>query len=160
MAEIKFSKLKLKVDKEVQTVQIAGADGELYDLEVKQYLPLEEKIKIVTKTVNGAIVSGVVRDELLNAIFSVEVVKAYTNLSFTEKMLENEASLYDILESQGIVSTVLDAMVEDEKEDLTKYVNSYSGQMQKALVSSISGYQAQTEALKGFIGDIVNTVSE
>ena len=160
MAELKFSKLKLKVDKSVKTIPITSADGEVFEIEVLQYLPLEDKIKIVTSTVNGAVVKGIVREELLNAIFVNEVIQAYTNLSFTEKMLANQISLYDILESNDITVEVIDAMEKIELEELKRYIKSYSEQLQKALVASTTGYQAQVEALKGLVGNVVDKVSE
>lgn len=164
MSKISFSKLKLKVDDSVNTVEIEGADGTIYEIEVKQYLPIENKIKLVSYVIAKSANGGVIREDMLDAYLGVELVKEYTNFSFTEKMLQNDADLFDVLESNDIVGRVQDAMNPAELEDIIRYINSYSDQMQKSIQSSVSGYTAQEKAIEGmvakFMSEIVSNESE
>lgn len=160
MAKVNFSKLKLKVDKGVTQVKLEGIDGEIFDIEVLRYLPLTEKTILISEAVKLSIVNGIIRNEILTAVFAVGVVKNYTNLMFTPTMLANEVDLYDVLESNGIIHTVLEAMDPNELEELNQYVDSYASQMKESLVSAISGYQAQSESMKEFLGLAVDKTSE
>ena len=69
-----------------------------------------------------------------------------------------------MLESNDIVGKVQDAMNPAELEDIIRYINSYSDQMQKSIQSSVSGYTAQEKAIEGmvakFMSEIVSNESE
>lgn len=147
MANLKYSKLKLKVNKEVQSVSFVTDSGEEFEIEVKQYLPIVEKIALVTEVVNKSVVNGIIRKDLLGCYLSLGIIYNYTNLEFTEKALEKDGSLFDELESNGLIAVVIDGMDPQEREELEGYTESYSQQMIDSLQSSISGYAAQKEAI-------------
>lgn len=160
MAKVSFNKLKMKMDKSVKKATIMDSEGNEVEIEVLRYLPLKEKIEIISNSVNTAIVNGVVREELLSAVLGVQLVQKYTNLSFTEKTLENSVTLYDILESNGVISVVEENMEELELEEINSYIKSYSEQMIGAMKSSISGYKAQTDIYKEILGDSIEASTE
>lgn len=160
MAKVNFNKLKMKMDKSVKKATIMDSEGNEVEIEVLRYLPLKEKIEIISNSVNTAIVSGVIREELLSAVLGVQLVQKYTNLSFTEKTLENSVTLYDILESNGVISVVEENMEELELEEINSYIKSYSEQMIGAMRSSISGYKAQTDIYKEILGDSIEASTE
>lgn len=160
MTKVNFNKLKLKMDKSVKKATIMDSEGNEVEIEILRYLPLKEKIEIISSSVNTAIVSGIIREELLSAILGVQLVQKYTNLSFTEKTLENSVTLYDILESNGVISVVEENMEELELEEINSYIKSYSEQMIGAMKSSISGYKAQTDIYKEILGDSIKTSTE
>lgn len=151
MAELKFSKLKLKVDKSVETVEIEASDGTKHTLEVKQYLPFIDKTNMVTRVVENSIVKGIVRKDFLEANLSLALIYNYTNLGFTDKMLENNLDTFDILESNGIIDIVIDLIDDVELENIDTYINSYVEQMENAYVSSVSGYAAQSQAVENMV---------
>lgn len=155
MSKISFNKLKLKVDDSINTVAIEGSDGTVYDIEVKQYLSIERKIKMVSHVVAKSANNGVIREDMLDAYLGLELVKEYTNFTFTDKMLQADADLFDILESNDIISRVQAAMNPAELEDLLRYITSYSEQMQKAIQSSVSGYAAQEQAIKNMVSKLM-----
>lgn len=111
MAKVPFTKLKCKINENEIPIQI----GEEV-ITVKQYLPIQEKLALIGRVVEFAheqdnnfsnpVKAGVYRD--------LEIIFAYTNISFTDKQKEDLPKLYDILYSSGVIKTVIDNIPEDE----------------------------------------------
>lgn len=111
MAKIPFTKFKCKLNIEEKTVHI----GEEVIL-VKQYLPIQEKLMLISNVVMQAHeqdenYSNPIKAEVYR---DLEVVFAYTNISFTEKQKEDLPKLYDLLTSSGILKLIIEAIPEDE----------------------------------------------
>ena len=112
MAKLAFSKLKLKLNSSIMTINFQDEQV----IEVKQYLPLEEKLILIGDIVNKS------WDEKANfynpcqykVYTNFEVIKKYTNLVFTEKQEEDFYKTYDLLNSNGIIKQVWQAIPEDE----------------------------------------------
>lgn len=155
MAQLKFSKLKLKVDTTVKTHKILSSDDKEFTLEVKQYLPIRKKSELVTMAVESSVAKGIVRKDFLEANLGLGVVFNYTNLEFTDKMLENALDTYDLVESSGLVDIVYGLMDEKELEELFDYVNDYAKQMQNAYAASVTGYSAQEAAIQRVTDQII-----
>lgn len=111
MAKVPFTKLKCKINENEIPVQIGEET-----IAVKQYLPIQEKLALIGRVVELAheqdnnfsnpVKAGVYRD--------LEIIFAYTNISFTDKQKEDLPKLYDMLYSSGIIKTVIDNIPEDE----------------------------------------------
>ena len=111
MAKVPYSKLKCKINTNEIPVQIGEET-----IVVKQYLPIQEKLELIGNVVMAAheqdenysnpVKAGVYRD--------LEVIFAYTNISFTDKQKEDLPKLYDMLYSSGIIDEVLKNIPEDE----------------------------------------------
>ena len=135
MAKVPFTKLKCKINIDEIPVQIGEET-----ITVKQYLPIQEKLELIGNVVMAAheqdenysnpVKAGVYRD--------LEVIFAYTNISFTDKQKEDLPKLYDMLYSSGIIAEVLKNIPEDEYmeivfgvrdsiEAIYKYQNSVLG---------------------------------
>lgn len=135
MARIPFTKLKCKINIDEVPVQIGEET-----IAVKQYLPIQEKLELISKVIMQAheqdenysnpVKAGVYRD--------LEVIFAYTNISFTEKQKEDLPKLYDMLYSSGVIAEVLKNIPENEYmeivfgvrdsiEAIYKYQNSVLG---------------------------------
>ena len=111
MAKVSFSKLSLK--KDVSKVEICINNVKI---EVKQYLPIDEKLALISRVVNQAHdpqynYANPVKIEVISAI---EVIMAYTNLSFTAKQKEDYGELYDVLDNNNVLDTILSAIPERE----------------------------------------------
>lgn len=120
MAKIAFSKLNLKVDTSVATIAINDQS-----VEVRQYLPMTEKADMVSRIVNCSVDDNGFYNPLRVRTFLVlETIYTYTNLTFTEKMKENEMKLYDTFISSGLYSAVVNAIPADEWELLKDSVYS------------------------------------
>lgn len=98
MAKVTFTKLGLKKNIDVKT--ITWNDQEI---EVKQYLPIEEKLELITNVLNESIDENNYYNVARVHIFMVlEMVFAYTNISFTDKQKEDVFKLYDLIVSSGL----------------------------------------------------------
>ena len=111
MAKVPFTKLKCKINENEIPVQIGEET-----IAVKQYLPIQDKLALISRVVEFAheqdnnfsnpVKAGVYRD--------LEIIFAYTNISFTDKQKEDLPKLYDMLYSSGVIKIVIDNIPEDE----------------------------------------------
>ena len=113
MAKVAFTKLGLKSKNNIQKININENE-----IEVKEYLPLEDKLDIMTSLVNAALESDIRYFNIPQILFNLkmEVLYKYTNISFTEKQKENPMKLYDIFESNGLFKKILEICEEDYLE--------------------------------------------
>ena len=120
MAKIAFSKLKCKVNEEVKVIDFNDEK-----IEVKQYLPVQEKLQLAETVINQAYDEdyAYANPMKIKVFLYVEMLYAYTNISFTDKQKENLPRLYDTLVSSLLLSLVLDAIPESEKEFLEQGIN-------------------------------------
>lgn len=110
MAKLAFSKLALKKQDNIKTVKIGN-----YDIEVKQYLPVNDKLDLIARVLNGAHDENNFPNPIkIEVLGTLEIIMAYTNLSFTEKQKEDIAKLYDLLESNHVIDLLVDAIPEEE----------------------------------------------
>lgn len=110
MAKVAFSKLALKKQDKVNTIKIGN-----FDIEVKQYLPVNDKLDLIARVLNGAHDENNFPNPVkIEVIGALEIIMAYTNLSFTEKQKEDVAKLYDLLETNGVIDQVVSAIPEEE----------------------------------------------
>jgi len=135
MAKIAFSKFN-KI-KSLPAVEIVVEDQKIL---VEQYLPLEEKLNLITSVIeqSGNGEEGFFNIVKLEAYYVIEMIRAYTNISFTEKQLEDTPKLYDAIRLNDIRAAVAEAIPEAEREyiwsnimalakEITTYNNSVLG---------------------------------
>ena len=115
MAKVPFSKLQASVDGCATGISYCNKAGEDILYEVKHYLPIKEKLELVSKIINQSVDENNFYNPMRVKIFMVlEIVYAYTNLSFTEKMKEDPFKLYDILVSTGIFTDIVNVISEKD----------------------------------------------
>lgn len=123
MAKVPFSKLQAKVDGGATKVFYHNLAGEEVYYEVKHYLPIEEKLELVSRIINNSVDNNGFYNPMRVKLYMVlEVVFAYTNLSFTEKMKEDPFKLYDILVSTGIFTDIVDVIREKDWSEIQENV--------------------------------------
>ena len=115
MAKVAFSKLKCKINEDSIPLQIGEET-----IAIKQYLPIQEKLELIGNVVMAAheadynfsnpVKTNVYRD--------LEVVFAYTNISFTDKQKEDLPKLYDLLASTGVLKQIIEAIPEQEYSEI------------------------------------------
>lgn len=130
---VTFSSLKLKPNTETKKIIICDKE-----IEVKQYLPAEDKNSILEITIQEADRGTVVNTFALDCLFHLYLVFEYTNISFTEKQKEDLFKLYDLLECNGIINAVIEAIPEAEYREL-----------QYALEDIIEKYAVYRNSFKG-----------
>ena len=110
MAKVSFTKLSLKKKEEIKNITINDQV-----IEVKQYLPISDKINIITNVIeNSADDNNFANPVKVEVFASLEIMYAYTNISFTDKQKENPTKLYDLLEENGVIAEVIAAIPENE----------------------------------------------
>ena len=116
MAKVSFTKLGLKKNEEVGILHINEQD-----IEVKQYLPINEKLELISSVINSAADENNFSNPVKENVFlTLEILYHYTNINFTDKQKEDPTKLYDLVVSSGLADKVTDLI---PKEELNKVVN-------------------------------------
>lgn len=112
---VKVSLTKLNKIKSLDPIDIK-IDEET--ISVVQYLPLEKKLTIMQNIIeqSGNNEEGFYNIVKLTVFYTIEMLRAYTNISFTEKQLEEPQKLYDIIVLNNIWETVKDSIPEKERD--------------------------------------------
>lgn len=119
MAKIGFTKLSLKRKNEVKTITINNNQ-----IEIKQYLPVNEKLDLIARVINRAHDQNNFPNPIkIEVIGTLEMIMAYTNISFTEKQKEDIPKLYDLLEENGIIKDIISQIPEDEYNFIIDGIN-------------------------------------
>ena len=112
MANVNFSKLNLKKKDETKIIKFNEQD-----IEVKQYLPIQEKLDVIYNAISKTEDENRFFNPIkLECFCTLEIVYAYTNLKFTEKQLEDEEKLFDLMEEGGLFDAIFSAIPEEEAE--------------------------------------------
>ena len=110
MSRVPFTKLGLKKIEEIKNITINDQV-----IEVKQYLPISDKINIITNVIeNSADDNNFANPVKVEVFANLEIMYAYTNISFTDKQKGDPTKLYDLLEENGIIAEVIAAIPENE----------------------------------------------
>lgn len=107
MAKVPFSKLQASMNGNDSVLGYCNKAGEEIKYEVKRYLPLKDKLELVSRIINQSIDdNGFYNPMRVKMYMVLEIVYTYTNLSFTDKMKEDPFKLYDIFISTGIYNAI------------------------------------------------------
>ena len=114
MAQVSFTKLGLKKNEEVGILHINEPD-----IEVKQYLPINEKLELISSVINSAADENNFSNPVKENVFlTLEILYHYTNINFTDKQKEDPVKLYDLVVSSGLVNKVIDLIPEEELDEV------------------------------------------
>lgn len=110
---VKVSLTKLNKIKSLDPIDIKIGEE---TISVVQYLPLEKKLTIMQNIIQqaGNNEEGFYNIVKLTVFYTIEMLRAYTNISFTEKQLEDPQKLYDIIILNKIWDTIKQSIPEDE----------------------------------------------
>lgn len=89
-------------------------------ISVVQYLPLEKKLTVMQNIIEqaGNNEEGFYNIVKLSVFYTIEMLRVYTNISFTEKQLEDPQKLYDIIVLNNIWNEVKKAIPQSELTDI------------------------------------------
>lgn len=164
MATIKptFAKMGLKLNTNVVNISIGDQQ-----IEVKQYLPINDKLILISNVINQAADENNFANPIkLDVFAALEIVFAYTNITFTDKQKEDLIKLYDILESNNVFNTVISAIPEAEYKSIVEgidacaqaiytYRNSALGIME-SITQNYDALNLDVEKLQESLGDEKN----
>ena len=162
MATNKIGLTKLGLKKNTNLINLNWNDQ---IIEIKEYLPVEEKLKIVERIVNQSLDDNNFANPARVQINTIlEVIFAYTNINFTEKQKEDKAGLYDLLVSSGLADAIFKILNDTNEakfintstkeiiDEVYKYKNSALGILQ-TITADYSNLELDAEKLKEQIAD-------
>lgn len=105
-----FAKLGLKMNNGVNTIVFNDQE-----IEVKQYLPINEKLDLIAAVINQAADDNNFMNPVKTEVFmKLEIVFRYTNISFTDKQKEDLVKLYDLMDSNNLFDVIINEIPENE----------------------------------------------
>ena len=138
MAKLSFN--RLCTVKKIDPITVMHEGQEII---VKQYLPIQEKAELVERVLSASVdETGFFSDIRLRVNLYIELILAYTNITFTEAQLKDPAKLYDLLVMNCMTQFVEDNiphtefadinhLVAREAEHIEKYSNSFLGTLKR-----------------------------
>lgn len=142
MAKIPYTNLKLKLNTDVNTFVFNDKT-----IEVLKYLPVQDKYDLLTITLQKSAEDGYYNPLKIDVYFHLHLVYMYTNITFTDKQREDEFKLYDTLMSNGFFDQFLEAMEEEEYNDMCEKMD--------VLESDVVNYNTTAASiLKTFVTDL------
>lgn len=160
MAKVAFSKLNKIKSLEAKEYVFNGVT-----IEIEQYLPLADKVGLMTRVIeqSGNGEEGFFNIVKLDAYYHIEMVKTYTNISFTEKQLEDPTKLYDALVLNDVWAFVEDKIPQSEREyiwdnilALAKETTNY----QNSVLGVLKNITAQSETLDFDLTDLLDKIND
>lgn len=153
MGKISYANLKLKINNDVKTFDFNGNQ-----IEVLQYLPVDDKYALVNVTLQKSQEGSIYNPIKKDMFFHLNLVYLYTNINFTEKQREDEAKIYDTLVSNGLLEKVIENIPESEyqilysyfeelEEDILNYENTIAG----AVKNIITNLPIQAEEMQKIV---------
>ena len=129
MAKVSFSKLGLTKDNKISIVEWNDQK-----IEVKDYLPMNEKLELVSTIVNNSIDdNGYYNPMRVHINIIIETILAYTNINVTDKQKEDILKLYDLFVSGGLSGQIMST--------INPYEYNYIKQWFAETINSIYNYK-------------------
>ena len=159
MAKVSFNKITPIKSIDPKVININGET-----VSIIQYLSIGEKANLVERILNYAFDdTGFASPIRLETYFGLELVRCYTNISITDKMIENVIKTYDALELNGIIDTIIENIPIDEYDALwdlvnesisnvSKYNSSFVGMLRTA-AADYQNTQINLDQMSGLLQD-------
>ena len=145
MAKLSFNKLGLKINQEIKTI----AYGDNLIVEIKQYLPVNDKLKLMGEVLTAAMDQNNFANPVKRDVFTtLAIIEYYTNITFTEKQKEDPTKLYDALCSADLLEVITSNIPEKELKEL------YAG-----IDGIIVAYYQYTNSILGVLDNIKQNYS-
>lgn len=114
MAKVSLTKLGLKVNQDIKNIEFNEQI-----IEIKQYLPINEKLELISSVINSAADENNFSNPIKENVFlTLEILYHYTNINFTDKQKEDPVKLYDLVVSSGLVNKITDLIPEEELDEV------------------------------------------
>lgn len=141
MAKVAFSKLGLKKTEEIEVIE-----WNEQKIEVKQYLPIEDKLDMIANIINqSADYNGYYNPARIYIFTILEMIDYYTNISLTEKQKADVFKTFDLFVNSGLSAAIFDKINPYEYNQIKSWVHE--------LINSIYVY-------KNSVVGIMDTIKE
>lgn len=131
---------------------------------VKQYLPIGEKAKMIERILSAVFdENGFASPVRINIYFTIELVKNYSNINITDKMIETAEKTYDMLIINQIDQQIKDAIPENELNQLWNCVYDCIDRVEKynsSFVGMIKTITQDYDATKINVDEIMSTLDQ
>ena len=160
MAKVSFTKLGLKKNTDIKTF-----NWNEQIIEVKQYIPIQEKLDLIQRVIElaGEGDEGFYNIVKLELYYKIETLKKYTNISFTEKQLEDVCKLYDLITINKLWDEFLKNIPEEESNylwnnicNIAKEVTTYNSSIAGILSTIGQDYALSSLSLQ----DLAKTIQD
>ena len=149
MAKVAFSKLDLKVNCIENVITHTTSKGEEFNYQVKNYLPMKEKMDLVSRIINQSVDNNGFYNPMRIKLYTVlEITYAYTNLTFTSKQKEDVFKLFDLLVSSGIYDNIIANINQGDLQEL-----------QAGIFDTIKNIYDYRNSVMGILDNVVNDYS-
>ena len=121
MAKVSFSKLGLTKNTNIKNIEYNGQN-----IEVKQYLPINDKAIVASNVLNYTLGDGTIRfvNPLQVEVYTLlQIIEKYTNINFTDKQKEDPAKLYDLIVSSGLWGLIFENINHDDYVAMINYID-------------------------------------
>lgn len=116
MAKLAFSKLGLKNNNQVINIYYNEQT-----IEIKQYISVNDKLKLISDIINNTIDEhNFCNPVKVKVYLALGIIDYYTNINFTDKQKEDVVKLYDLLQSNGLLEKIYNAIPKEEYGELIK----------------------------------------
>ena len=110
MSKVSFTKLGL-----TKNTQVGSFEWNGQTIEVKAYLPIQEKLDLIATVINNCQdENNFINEGKMSLFMSLEMIYRYTNINFTEKQKSDPAKLYDLLAGSGFFDDMFAVMPQTE----------------------------------------------
>lgn len=113
---MQYTDLKLSINNQTKPI----TKGQVV-INVKQYLPIRDKIDLVQIALQKSEQNGIYNEMLLDMYFNLYTIYMYTDLEFGDDKDRPEL-VYDELHSTGLLAEILSQIPEDEYASLVDYL--------------------------------------
>lgn len=143
------------------TTTITNFNGQ--DITILQYLPIEKKSKLIEQIMSYVFDdTGFASPIRMNIYFTIFTLKAYTDISITEKMIENANKTYDAIILNHL-DTLLNFIPENELNDLQEMVEKSIDQVVKyntSFLGMMRAASADYDATKMNVDELMQTLDQ
>ena len=150
---ISYANMKLKTITSTHKFEWNGNE-----IEVLDYLPIEDKYDLIMITLQKAYEDGYYNPIKIDEFFHLHLIYMYTNINFTDKQKEDENKLYDALRSNGLIDAFLINFKDEEYNELQSWMEQVKQEIidyKHSTVSLIQGLitdlPKQAEAMQNII---------
>lgn len=114
MSKVSFTKLGLTKNTEIGTFTWKDQT-----IEVKQYLPIQEKLNLIATVLNQCQdENNFINDAKISMFMDLEIVYHYTNINFTDKQKSDPAKMYDLLAGSGFLNDIYKVLPQSEYKSI------------------------------------------
>lgn len=145
MKKITYGTIREELSEKTTKVQIE-AKGKAHEIEVLTYLPIKDKMRIISTIVPLSVVDGLVRYDVVETLLNLSLVQEYAGITFSDKIKEDPFTLYDEIKVSGLLNQVIGAIPESEKDFLGDAITSAVENLQENIKYSVNGIVGQQKA--------------